>query len=236
MLENRPENYTITLDDDPTVSRIIEQATKMKTHAFTTTRELLNNLEKLQPVAVFVDIELGSGDKSGLEIIPNLRRAWPFTPLLVVTSSPTESVITQAFLTGADDFIRKPLILEEVAARVKLRLDDSVQKVSKRVIDFGDIKIDSAHRTVSGPKGKRYASPIEISLLTNLAGMEGAIVEKEALKIRCWGQIKVTDNALHRKLHAVRALLKDVSDRVTIVTKYGVGFALKMEAEYRIAS
>ena len=45
--------------------------------------------------------------------------------------------------------------------------------------------------------------------------------------MRCWGQIKVTDNALHRKLHAVRQLLRDVSSGVVIETKYGVGFYLK---------
>ena len=87
-----------------------------------------------------------------------------------------------------------------------------------------------------GPKGKRYASPIEITLLICLAHMEGAIVEKEALKVRCWGQIKVTDNALHRKLHAVRQLLKDVTENVIIQTKYGVGFALKVAADYKVAS
>jgi DNA-binding winged helix-turn-helix (wHTH) protein len=38
----------------------------------------------------------------------------------------------------------------------------------------------------------------------------------------------VTDNALHRKLHAVRQILKDVTDRVYVETKYGVGFTLKV--------
>ena len=75
--------------------------------------------------------------------------------------------------------------------------------------------------------GKRFASPIEVTLLSCLAHTEGSIVEKDALKLRCWGQIKVTDNALHRKLHAVRQLLKDISPNVAIETKYGVGFCLK---------
>ena len=102
---------------------------------------------------------------------------------------------------------------------------DAAQKAAKDVVSFGDITIDSAHSTVEGPRGKRFASPIEINLLTILANTEGGIVEKEALKMRCWGQIKVTDNA-HRKLHAVRALLKDISYNVVIETKYGVGFSL----------
>ena len=93
---------------------------------------------------------------------------------------------------------------------------------------------DSTHRTVQGPSGKRFASPIEINLLATLAN-EGSIVEKDALN-ECWGQIKVTDNALHRKLHAVRQLLRDVSTNVVIETKYGVGFALKYNPPLEAAS
>ncbi len=236
MLENRQEQYTITLDDDPMVHRIVEQATRMRTITFSDPQTLMRTADQHQPVAAFVDIHLGEGKSGGLDVIPYLRKQWPFCPILVITSSPAENIISQALASGADDFVRKPLIPEELMARLKLRMEDSAQKAAKKVIEFGDIKIDSSHRTVSGPKGKRYASPIEISLLTTLAHMEGAIVEKDALKVRCWGQIKVTDNALHRKLHAVRQLLKDVSDRVAIQTKYGVGFALKVEAEYRAAS
>ena len=132
--------------------------------------------------------------------------------------------------------MRKPLIPDEVNARLKLRMADAAQKAAKEVVEFGDIIIDSAHRTVEGPAGKRFASPIEINLLSTLANTEGSIVEKDALKMRCWGQIKVTDNALHRKLHAVRQLLRDVTGNVVIETKYGVGFALKFNPPLVAAS
>ncbi|NRA65583.1 MAG: response regulator transcription factor [Pseudobacteriovorax sp.] len=226
-MKGHPEDtYTITLDDDSMVHQIIEKATKIKTVGMVDPKELIDNLDSYNPVGIFVDINLGSHD-NGLEIIPTLRSHWPFCPILVVTGTPTEQTISRALNSGADDFVRKPLIPDEVNARLKLRMADAAQKAAKEVVEFGDIVIDSAHRTVDGPYGKRFASPIEINLLATLANTEGAIVEKDALKMRCWGQIKVTDNALHRKLHAVRQLLKDISPNVAIETKYGVGFALK---------
>ena len=222
------ESHTLTLDDDEMIPRIIENASKMKSFGFTDPKELLTNLDRYNPAGIFVDINLGMRD-NGLDVIPELREAFPFCPILVVTSSPTEQSISRALNSGADDFVRKPLIPDEVNARLKLRMADSAQKSAKKVVDFGDITIDTAHRTIEGPYGKRFASPIEINLLATLANTEGNIVEKDALKMRCWGQIRVTDNALHRKLHAVRQLLKDLSAQVTIETKYGVGFALKYE-------
>jgi DNA-binding response OmpR family regulator len=211
MKGNPSDTYTITLDDDVMVHQIIERSTKIRTVGMKDPEELLAKVDELHPIAVFIDIHLGNG-RTGLDILPNLRAAWPFCPILVITGTPAETSIVKALNSGADDFIRKPLIPE---------------KAAKEVVEFGDITIDSAHRTVEGPSGKRFASPIEVNLLACLANTEGAIVEKDALKMRCWGQIKVTDNALHRKLHAVRQLLKDVSDNVVIETKYGVGFYLK---------
>lgn len=233
MKGNPGDTYTITLDDDPMVHQIIERSTKIKTVGIKDPEELLSRMEELHPIAVFIDIHLGTG-KTGLEILPHLRSNWPFCPILVITGTPAEQSIVKALNSGADDFIRKPLIPDEVDARFKLRMADAAQKAAKEVVEFGDITIDSAHRTVEGPLGKRFASPIEINLLACLANTEGAIVEKDALKMRCWGQIKVTDNALHRKLHAVRQLLKDVSPNVHIETKYGVGFYLKFEQRQQL--
>ncbi|SMF47014.1 response regulator transcription factor [Pseudobacteriovorax antillogorgiicola] len=235
MKGNPEDTYTITLDDDVMVHQIIEKSTKIKTIGIQDPQELLDRLEELQPVGIFIDIQLGS-TKTGLDVLPNVRSHWPFCPILVITGTPTEQSISKALNSGADDFVRKPLIPDEVNARLKLRMADAAQKAAKEVVEFGDIVIDSAHRTVEGPSGKRFASPIEINLLATLANTEGSIVEKDALKMRCWGQIKVTDNALHRKLHAVRQLLRDVSTNVVIETKYGVGFALKYNPPLEAAS
>ncbi|MCX6128928.1 MAG: response regulator [Proteobacteria bacterium] len=226
MKGNSTDTYTITLDDDAMVYQIIERSTKIRTLGMKDPEELIARLDTLHPIAVFIDIHLGHS-RTGLDILPNLRAAWPFCPIMVITGTPAETTIVKALNSGADDFIRKPLIPDEVDARFKLRMADAAQKAAKEVVEFGDITIDSAHRTIEGPLGKRFASPIEVNLLACLANTEGAIVEKDALKMRCWGQIKVTDNALHRKLHAVRQLLRDVSESVAIETKYGVGFYLK---------
>lgn len=219
--------YTITLDDDPMVHQIIERATRIPSKLYEDPKKLAAELPDLQPKAAFVDLNLGDHEATGLDLVPLIRKTFPFCPILVVTSSPAEEAIAKALATGADDFIRKPIIPEEVDARLKLRMEDAAKKAAKEVIEYGDVQIDCIHRTITGPRGQRFLSPIESTLLACLANMDGSIVQKDTLKVRCWGQIKVTDNALHRKLHAVRALLKDVSDNVFIQTKYGVGFALR---------
>lgn len=235
MKGNPHETYTVTLDDDPMVHEVVEKSTKIRNIGFQNPQDLIARADNLEPVGVFIGIQLGTG-QNGLEIIPRLRSFWPYCPILVITGTPTEQNISRALNSGADDFVRKPLIPDEVNARLKLRMADAAQKAAKEVVEFGDIIVDSSHRTVEGPQGKRFASPIEVSLLSCLAANEGSIVEKDALKMRCWGQLKVTDNALHRKLHAVRQLLRDISPNVVIETKYGVGFALRYNPPLEAAS
>jgi len=228
------EKYNIVLDDDPIIPEIIEKTTGLKSLKFTNVEDLMARLPDLHPTAVFIDIML-STRKTGLEILPELREKWPFCPILVVTGTPNQSSIVVALSSGADDFIRKPIVPEELMARLKLRLEEAAFRSAKEVVQFGDITIHSVYRTVEGPKGKRYASPIEVTLLACLALTDSNIIEKNSLKFRCWGQVKVTDNALHRKLHAVRQILKDVSDTVYVETKYGVGFTLKHQSQAEIA-
>jgi DNA-binding response OmpR family regulator len=218
--------YTITLDDDAMVPLLIEKATGYPSKGYEDPHKLLKDLPGLDPLAVFVDIDLGV-EMSGLDVIPQLRKRWPFTPILVITSSAPHNVIRTALTCGADDFAQKPIIPEEINARFQLRLSDWEQKAAKKILKFGDVTVDPANRSVAGPKSKQYVSPTEISLLSVLILSAGELVEKDVLKQRCWGDANISENAFHRKLHALRAILKLTSDTVVVQSKYGVGFFLK---------
>jgi DNA-binding winged helix-turn-helix (wHTH) protein len=124
----------------------------------------------------------------------------------------------------------------ELVLRASVRKKDQEERQALKTIQFGDITIDCETKTVRGPKGKKIISPIEIKVLANLAKANGSLMEKHSLKAKCWGQFGVTDNALHRKLHEIRAILKDVTDQVTIKSKYGSGFYLIFKARYKMAS
>jgi len=67
------------------IAKMIEKITGMKSVTFSSIRALSGKLSKLKPVAAFVDIGLDDSE-NGLEIVPALRREWPFAPIIVVTS------------------------------------------------------------------------------------------------------------------------------------------------------
>ena len=223
------EATVVVLDDDPLIHKIIEKAIGKTALHCVSTADLLEQFATLNPLAIFVDIHLGT-QESGLDILPKLRDKWPFCPIIVITGDRDDDAIGNALAGGANDFIYKPIHPKELIARMQARLDELAKREAKEVMTIGDIVVDTAHRILTNRNRteQRYLSPTEMSLLTCLLNAKGTVVRREIMKRKCWGQIYVSDNALNRKLHEVRRALKEVSSIVNIKTLYGTGFTLEV--------
>lgn len=230
MKDNSGKGFTITLDDDPIVAKLISQSLGLRSIAYTSITELINADLREPPVACFIDLHLG-GETKGIAVIPTLRKKFAFCPILVITADPSESAVGEALASGADDFVQKPIRPQELAARLQTRLMDQWQKKSQSLMKVGDAVLDRAHRSLRGPKGERYLSDTEVNLFICLSQAHGTVVERHTLKSRCWGQIAVSDNALDRKVYEVRRALKEIGSTLHLGTSYGVGFSLEPSAD-----
>ena len=222
------QSYFITLDSDALMSSLLERAVGKKSIYFSSAMDLEIQLVDLEPIAVFVDVQLGSSE-NGLDIIPKLKERWPFSPVIVVTGDRQDDAVSNALSKGADDFIFKPVNPKEVVARMQTRMADLARRQADEVHTIGDLVVDRAHRSIlNSNKQQRFLSPTEMGLLNCLLSAQGTVVPREVMKRRCWGQIFVSDNALNRKLHEVRRILKDLSSQVNIRTLYGTGFMIEV--------
>lgn len=219
-------NYTVTLDDDPIVCRMIQEILGIKTFSFSRVSELRENFEKLSPVGVFVDIHLAD-DECGLDVIPQIKAKWPFCPIIVITGDYAESLIGQALAIGADDFILKPIRSAELIARLITRRSEIELRNNQTILRFGDVTLDLRHKTLTGPRGQYFQSSREVEMLAYLIRSYGMVIDKSTLKRRVWGNISVSDNALDRKLFEVRKAIKSVSNNVEIRAVYGQGVVLR---------
>ncbi|MEI8025312.1 MAG: response regulator transcription factor [Pseudomonadota bacterium] len=221
-------SYFITLDNDAMMSSLLERAIGKKSIYFSSAKDLEAQMVELDPIAVFVDVQLGSYE-NGLDIIPKLKERWPFSPVIVVTGDRQDDAVSNALSKGADDFIFKPVNPKEVVARMQTRMADLAKRQTEEVHTIGDLIVDRAHRSIlNSNKQQRFLSPTEMGLLNCLLSAQGTVVPREVMKRRCWGQIFVSDNALNRKLHEVRRIIKDLSTQVNIRTLYGTGFMIEV--------
>jgi two-component system, OmpR family, response regulator MtrA len=225
-LASTEKPFTVTLDDDPMIHRIIEKTTGFPSLSFASTKKLIGRAKSMRPIAAFIDVHLDD-EQLGIDIIPELRQCWPHVPIIVITGDGEEDIVSAALSAGADDFIQKPIRPRELMARMQARMKEKDRLERKSTQAFGDLILDELHNSMSNDKGEtRFLSPTELNLLTCLLDAKGSVVTRADLKRRCWGKVAVSDNAVDRKLHEVRVAIKELSGVVSIKTKYGTGYQL----------
>lgn len=224
-----PTDFIITIDSDDRSSKLLAEATQLKSLYFSSAIELERHFDKWKPHAVFIEISIALAD-NGLELLSKTRSAWPFAPVILMVKENDEDATATVLASGANDFIFKPINTSEVGARMRTRIAELAKKKSEELIHIGDLVLDLNHRVISNDnKQKRFLSPTEINIINCLIASQGTIVRREVMKKVCWGQIFVSDNALNRKLHEVRRTIKELSAEVNIRTLYGTGFILEVK-------
>lgn len=224
-MENN-NRYTITLDDDPSVCRLIARVTGIASLPYTTTAALRSRAPSFDPVALFVDVHLGTDD-SGLDIIPELRSQWPYVPIIVVTSDLEDGLIGQALAAGANDFVRKPISPTELNGRLHARISEMRARASKDTISACDFQFYISKSALQKNDKTIYIPALEAQLLMTLLENRDMVVPKEEIKRRLWGKLAVSDNTLDKKLSCLRKALHDIGSSSSIKAIYGQGVLLQ---------
>lgn len=218
--------HLLVVDDDPVMSAVIEGATNLKTFRVANEDELKAITDQLDPTCVFVDVYLEKGE-IGLELIPGIKELYPNAVIIAITAGEDPNIISEALSMGADDFIQKPIRPEELRARMTARRQQLDKQITDASLKYADIEFNSRNGIVVGPRGKATLSSRESTLLEKLISARGTVVSKNDLRAAGWGDFKVSNNALDRKLHALRKILSSVSDNVELKAQYGSGLWLR---------
>lgn len=222
----KTSRYTITLDDDAAIAKIIAKVTGISSLPFTTGAALLKRATSFHPVAAFVDVHLGLDD-CGLDAIPELRKAWPHTPIIIITGDPGDQLIGQALAAGANDFIRKPISPAELTGRLHARIAELKTREDADIISFGDLTFCRSRSEIEKNGCISFLPKLEAQLLMALIENRGMLVPKDELKSRLWGKTKVSPNALDKKLSGIRKAFCEISSKVVLESIYGKGVILK---------
>jgi DNA-binding response OmpR family regulator len=176
---------------------------------------------RAEPYAAAV-LDLGLPLKDGLDVLAAVRERGLVLPVLVLTARDAVPDRVRGLDLGADDYVVKPVDLDELAARLRALVRRSHGQPQES-LQCGSLVLDPAARAVSFEGNKVVLSTREFDLLHTLMLNVGRVLSREQLEQRLysWGE-EVESNTVEVYVHRLRRKLRPD----LIETMRGVGYAL----------
>jgi DNA-binding response OmpR family regulator len=175
---------------------------------------------------VLIDIMLPGMD--GFETCRTLRRQ-STVPIIMVTARADTHDVVAGLEAGADDYVTKPFVAKELAARIRALLRRSrPDDIGSSVLSFGDVEIEPDAGVVRRGGEEVHCTRTEFRLLTELADHPGKVLSREHLLERVWGYDYFGDGRLV-DVHVRRLRTKiepEPANPRFILTVRGMGYKL----------
>ena len=174
--------------------------------------------------AILLDRQLTDGE--GLHLIPELRAANIGTPVIVLTAHNDHEGRIRGLDLGADDYMGKPFVVEELIARLRAVLRRP--PLSSETISAGRLSLAVSHMEPA-IDGKPLLLPRrELLVLAALMKRLGRTVTREALANAVYSfDAEIRSNALDSHVSRLRRKLNELDAGVAIHTIRGIGYLMK---------
>ena len=159
----------------------------------------------------------------GYELVRQLRAAGNNTPVMMITAKDAFDDMRMGFLSGTDDYMVKPVNVNEMVLRVQALLRRA-QMIHDRRQTIGSTEMECDSLTVTTPRGSQILPQKEFMLLYKMASFPGKIFTRQQLMDDIWGYDSDSD------VHTVDVHIGRLRDRFRenpdfkIVTIRGVGY------------
>lgn len=214
----------LIVDDNEKIRKLIEIYLKregFKTFHGEDGEAALDVLDNMKIDLIIADIMMPIMD--GYELVEELRTANYNLPILMVTAKNTYPDKKMGFELGADDYMTKPIDMDELVLRVKALLRRSKISTDKH-IDIGDIIIDYEALEVRTPTDTISLPKKEFYLLYKLLSYPNKIFTRQELMDDIWGfDSEADERTVDVHIKRLREKFKDIEE-FEIITIRGLGY------------
>lgn len=168
-------------------------------------------------------LDLGLPRLSGMEVLQRLRTRGQDLPVLILTARDATAEKIAGLDSGADDYLVKPVDLDELAARIRALARRAGGRAAP-VIHHGALTLDPAARRVTLAGAPVELSARELAVLQTLLENAGRVMTRAQLESSIYGWRDEPDsNALEVHIHHLRRKL----GAEFIKTLRGVGYLVE---------
>ena len=126
--------------------------------------------------------------ENGFDLLKRLRESGDMTPTVFLTSREDKASLQEGFLQGADDYMRKPVDLDELLLRIHAVIR---RQTREEILQLGTYRLDLLSKSLTCTDGEVLEiSQKAVDLLILLLEADTAVVSTERIKDKLWAASK----------------------------------------------
>ncbi len=216
----------LIVDDEPQIRKLLEinlESNGYKVSQASNGKEGVMMAANHPPELILLD--LGLPDKSGHEVLKELR-AWYNKAIIIISVQSDEEDIVKALDNGATDYLTKPFRTGELLARIRSCIRRNNVDEKNSLLICGDLQIDLISRTAKRDNEILKLTSTEYNLLALFAKNEGRVLTHQYILKEIWGLAYQSETQYLRVF--VGTLRKKIEENPNqpkhIITESGVGY------------
>ncbi len=216
-------------EDDPAVRKAVQRVLELENYAVTAVNDgqaALEALDKSRFDLAILDVMMPFAD--GLTVCREARHRGVSTPILLLTARVEVGDRVAGLDAGADDYLVKPFVIDELLARCRALLRRTAQSESAAVLRVGDLTLDSLSREVKRGDRTLTLTKTEFDLLELLMQQPNRVVTREQIYEDIWGyDFETSSKSLDVYIGYLRRKTEEQGESRLVFTVRGVGYTVK---------
>src|SRR5262245_43682477 len=176
----------LLVEDDQTLALLTQQVLEQEGFAV----DVVGTGNEAQTLAFVNDydaivLDLALPDRNGLTVLQALRKEGKTTPVIVLTGTKESASTVRALDTGADDYLTKPVVIEEFRARMRALVRRGGAKRTEQ-ITVGNVTVNRLTREVVINGKACSLTAKEFQLVEHFMMNRGTVVSRAELLEKVW--------------------------------------------------
>lgn len=167
-------------------------------------------------------LDLHMPNINGFELYRKFKDTHPEVPVIFLTGDPSEDSVVEGLSLGAEDFIVKPVSLNELVARIKNKISISKGKFPEtNVIKYENFFLHTEIQMAEIGEKKIQLTPIEFKIIHLLAKSPNKIFSREYITNLLWPNVHVQNQNIDTHLSNLRKKLQPFSQYIKTIKSRG---------------
>ena len=218
----------LVVDDENDICEVIKLNLELNEYAVDTASTAEEALKKDLSQFSLLLLDVMMGEMSGYELTKKIREDNKFAslPIILCTAKDQESDVETGFLSGADDYIKKPFSMKELILRVQSllrRCQNSQQQ--KSILSYQGLIIDRNMKSCEVDGVNVPLTKKEFDILELFLSSPEIIFSREEILDKVWEEdVLVIDRTIDVNINRLRKKLGEYGKNIITKSGYGYGF------------